>query len=155
MDPIAFPGVLRSDVAEPDVTGSVEVATTLAVRPSRSTTSPDVPAVPLADSYSLRVIATRRLYDNGAAVVASPALAALIAPFTVRANGYDLDRIGVTTGDVVRVVTPRGSFESTVTVDRSVTRGTVEIPSHAGNADAASQLFDADAVVTELRLESR
>jgi anaerobic selenocysteine-containing dehydrogenase len=104
----------------------------------------------------LRVVATRRLYDAGAAVAATPALHALVAPFSIHANPYDLDRIGVTTGDVVRVVTPRGSFESPVTVNEHVIRGTVEVPVNVATiGDAGAMIFDAAALVTEIRLESR
>ncbi len=162
MDPIAFPGIRSADlvglapragsVAEHTTRSSSTVAQTTAA----DVVSHDVDTIALADAYSLRVVATRRLYDAGAAVSATPPLRALIAPATVHANPYDLDRLGVTTGDQVRVVTPRGDFESSVTANPHVLRGTVEMPLNtSGPNNVGTLVVDAGAVVTEIRLESR
>jgi hypothetical protein len=57
---------------------------------------------------------------------------------------------------VVRVVTPRGDTECTVRATATVTRGTVEIDLNAiGGELLESLVLEADAVVTEIRLESR
>jgi anaerobic selenocysteine-containing dehydrogenase len=92
------------------------------------------------------------------AVQATPAFDALSAPVTASANPYDLDRLGVDAGDVVRVVGARGTFDVTVERDQRVGRGTVEIPIFTTNeagTDVAAVLIEEGSTVTEIRLESR
>ncbi len=165
LDPMANPGIrsvdmvglapragslAQSELTPPRSVATIEVADVLA---------PSISSIALADAYSLRVVATRRLYDRGAGVSATSALSALSALTTVEANPYDLDRLGVTTGDVVRVVTARGNFELAVTANSGVTRGTAEIflntLSNDGVDVAGGMIFNADDVVSEIRLESR
>ena len=70
------------------------------------------PHLPSPDSYSLRLVSARRLYDHGVLLEACRSLAPLAAPATVRANPYDLGRLGVTTGARVQgplVARPRSS----------------------------------------------
>jgi NADH-quinone oxidoreductase subunit G len=116
------------------------------------------PEVPAVDSYSLRLVASRRLYDGGAAVGGSPSLAPLVPEALARANPYDLDRLGAATGDRVRVRSARGTLELPAEADAAVPRGVVAIdfnlPSADGEANAAANLIDAAAAVTEVRLES-
>jgi hypothetical protein len=57
--------------------------------------------VPLADAYSLRVNVSRRLYDRGIAMQGSPALGHAEEPSVLALNHFDLDRLGVETGDLV------------------------------------------------------
>jgi NADH-quinone oxidoreductase subunit G len=162
MDPIAFPGIRSAELVGPALrAGAVaEPAHPFAATTARITRADDAPSevgsIALADAYSLRVVATRRLYDGGAAVSASPALRELAAAAVLEANAYDLDRLGVATGDVVRVVSARGDFECVARVNPAVIRGTVEIPLNpAGEDHFGTLVLDADATVTEIRLESR
>jgi NADH-quinone oxidoreductase subunit G len=165
LDPMAFPGIRSADLVGlgPRAGAVVEAQSSMGagvapITPADVTTS-TLSSIALADAYSLRVVGTRRLYDRGAAVLASPALSALVAETTVHANPYDLDRLGVTTGDVVRVVSARGNFELAVTADSGVTRGTAEIYVNTLASDASdavsTMIFNADELVTEIRLESR
>ncbi len=165
LDPMAFPGIRSADLvglapragAISEISGSsgsnVEpiVASDVVAAP--------IVSIPLADAYSLRVVASRRLYDRGAALSASPALSALASETTVHASPYDLDRLGVSTGDVVRVVSPRGSFDLAVTSNPDVTRGTAQIYTNTWSANgtdvAGTMIVNADDVVAEIRLESR
>ncbi|HUA95570.1 MAG TPA: molybdopterin-dependent oxidoreductase, partial [Acidimicrobiales bacterium] len=127
-------------------------------RAESGTGADPAPEVPAVDSYSLRLVASRRLYDGGAAVGGSPSLAALVPVALVRANPYDLDRLGATTGDRVRVRSARGALELPAEADAAVPRGVVAVdfnlPSPDGVANAAATLIDASAAVTEVRLES-
>ena len=92
-------------------------------------------------------------------MLATPALNELVPATTAHAHPYDLDRLGVATGDVVRVVTSRGNFDLAVTTDPSVVRGTVEFALNTrapGGLDVvAASVIDAGSAVTELRLESK
>jgi NADH-quinone oxidoreductase subunit G len=111
------------------------------------------------DSYSLRLVSGRRLYDRGSAVTASPSLAALAPRAVVRANPYDLDRLGVHTGDPVRVRTARRTLVLDARADDGLPKGVVAVDFNltAGADDpvgAAAQLIDVAEPVTDVRLES-
>ncbi len=104
-------------------------------------------------------MATRRLYDAGSSVTGSPSLTPLVPPLVARANPYDLDRLGATTGDRVRVRSARGELVLPAEADRGVPRGAVAVdfnvpvgPGTPGNA--VSTLIDSRNPVTEVRLES-
>ncbi len=122
------------------------------------TLGPPAPQVPAVDSYSLRLVSSRRLYDGGAAVSGSPSLAPLVPEAVVRANPYDLDRLGAVTGDRVRVRSARGALELPAEADPAVPRGVVAVdfnlPLPGGPSNAAAVLIDASTAVTEVRLES-
>jgi anaerobic selenocysteine-containing dehydrogenase len=115
--------------------------------------------VPPPDNYALRLVATRRLYDAGSAVTGSPSLTPLVPSLTARANPYDLDRLGVTTGDQVRVRAPRGDLVLPAQADAGVPRGVVAVEFNLPGGDtparnAVAGLIDAGAPVIEIRLES-
>ncbi len=164
LDPIAFPGIKAVDVVGP-VPRAGAMAEELSPRGPRpapvissDVTAPSISSIPLADAYSLRVVATRALYDRGAGVSATPALAPLVAPTVIAANPYDLDRLGVTTGDSVRMLSARGTATVAVRADRAVTRGTAEVRVNSLDASGTdlvgTLIVDADANVVEIRLES-
>jgi NADH-quinone oxidoreductase subunit G len=119
----------------------------------------DAAHVAPANSYALRLVATRRLYDAGSSVTGSPSLTPLVPPLVARANPYDLDRLGATTGDRVRLRSERGELILPAEVDSGVPRGAVAIefnvpvgPEKPGNA--AATLIDSRNPVTEVRMES-
>ncbi|MEI8050432.1 MAG: NADH-quinone oxidoreductase subunit NuoG [Actinomycetes bacterium] len=167
-DPTAIPGLGAADrIGLASYTGSV--------RPDRDTSPPSrvattatigtsdlegfaEPTIPSADNYSLRLVATRRLYDLGAAVTASPALRGLADSAVAKVNPYDLDRIGVTTGDSVRLRSARTAAVVAVEADAEVVRGTVlmefNLSTDGEPRVTVADLIDASAVVTDLRMES-
>ena len=123
--------------------------------------------VPAADSYSLRLVSSRRLYDSGAAIAHSPSLVPLVDEATARVNPYDLDRIGASDGDPILVRSARGSLTLPCAADDTVPKGVVAVdwnlPMPAGGPDgaaaspgphAAATLIDASAAVTDVRVES-
>ncbi|MHB1850823.1 MAG: NADH-quinone oxidoreductase subunit NuoG [Acidimicrobiales bacterium] len=117
------------------------------------------PHVAPADSYSMRLVSTRRLYDAGSAVVHSPSLAPLAGDATARANPRDLDLLGVQGGDVVAVRSARGSLTLRCEQDARVPRGVVAIDFNlvapeGGAQNAAAALIDAGEAVVDVRLES-
>ena len=119
---------------------------------------PAAVSVPPPDHYSLRLVSTRRLYDNGAAVVASPSLAALVPSATALANPSDLARLGVGPGDRVRVSSPRGELTVVAAGDSGVPKGVLVVEFNLGSghspANAAASLIDATSVVNEVRLDA-
>jgi predicted molibdopterin-dependent oxidoreductase YjgC len=177
IDPVALPGVEsverqgappRSGSSEGD--GGVEArVATVGTRPALlSGVAPgpdpaDARKVPPADNYALRLVATRRLYDAGSSVTGSPSLTPLVPKLVVRANPYDLDRLGTKTGDRVRVRSARGELVLAAEVDTRVPKGVVAIdfnvPAGAGAgadlpANAVSTLIDSRQLVTDVRMES-
>jgi formylmethanofuran dehydrogenase subunit D len=93
------------------------------------------------------------LYDQGAAVSASPSLANLSKPVVMRANQRDLDRLGVTTGSQVRVSGKSASFIVTVQVDAGVPAGSAWLPLNVA-VDDARALIDSSGPVTDIRIEN-
>src|SRR3984957_5176978 len=83
--------------------------------------------IPKPDSYGLRLISGRRLYDAGSSVTGSPSLTPLVPTLVARANPYDLDRLGAKTGHRVRVRSARGELILAAESDEGVARGVVAI----------------------------
>ncbi|MGO9027617.1 MAG: molybdopterin-dependent oxidoreductase [Acidimicrobiales bacterium] len=114
-----------------------------------------VPHVAPTDSYSLRLVSSRRLYDRGAAVAASPALSQLVEASPIRVNPHDLDDLGVAPGGGVRVRTARASVVVPAVPDASLPRRVVAADFNVPLADGSvADLIDAGSPVTELRLET-
>ena len=107
--------------------------------------------LPKLDGYALRLVVTHELYDDGTLVQHSPSLANLGRQPCVRANHYDLDRLGLGMGkSSVRVVSPRTSFLADAVVDDGVPRGSVALT--FGEQSAA--LIDVSQPVIDVRLET-
>jgi NADH-quinone oxidoreductase subunit G len=143
-DPMATPGIEsvevqgappRAGTAEPAGGDDVEAVPAASgangassrPRPMRWPQPVEAPSLPAPDSYSLRLVSSRHLYDRGVLVGACPPLAALAPPAAVRANPYDLDRLGVATGQRVRVRSARGALVLEAVADDGVPRGVVSI----------------------------
>ncbi len=163
LDPMAFPGVRSADtVGLAAHTGATvsEFATRHTITHGAALT--DVVSagvdVPLADAYALRVVLSRRLYDRGIAMQGSPALHALVPTTTLALNHFDLDRLGVKSGDLVKVTGPKGSFELAVELNEGVARGTVDVAIGTrsdGNEYVIDKLSDPHSPITQIRLETR
>jgi NADH-quinone oxidoreductase subunit G len=173
LDPIAVPGVEsverqgappRAGLAESPTAGVAadgpEEAGDDGDAPPRptvlsGTVERRVPHVAPNDSYSLRLVATRALYDRGAAVGAVPALAGLVGVAPLRANPTDLDELGVAGGDSVRLRTASASAVLTVVPDASLPRKVVaadfNVPLDEGTV---ADLIDTGGPVVELRMET-
>ena len=120
--------------------------------------SDPVPMTPAADNYSLRFVATHTLYDNGASVLASPSLAALRPAGVAKVNPYDLDRLGVTTGDRVKLLSEKATLIVAVEADPGVIKGTVAMDVNIAvttsgiNANAVASILDSTLAVTDPEL---
>ncbi len=171
IDPMAIPGVesVERQGAPPRVglTESLSREVLAALHPNEG--SADEPAllrragptpvsVPPPDHYSLRLVSTRRLYDRGSAVTASPSLAQLVGPATAFANPSDLARLGVGPGERVRVSSPRGQVTLPAAGDPGVPKGVLVVDFNLAEPDgapnAAAVLIDASAMVNDVRLET-
>jgi NADH-quinone oxidoreductase subunit G len=110
----------------------------------------DVPAV---DGYSLRLVSAHKLYDGGTLVQHSPSLAPLAVGGVVHVSPYDLDRLGLTSGDAVRVSSSRGAITIAAEADLAVPKGVAVLAFDQPGAGAAD-LIDVSATVTDIRLET-
>ncbi len=163
LDPMAFPGIRSTEAVGLGANSGTTVLSDVGAQTTTtSATLGDLGAddkldVPLADSYSLRVNLSRRLFDNGIAVQGSPSLATLKAVSVMHLNHFDLDRLGVATGDVVGVNGPRGSIRLPVALDDAVPRGVTEIAFASLDADGhdvVRPILDGGDVISQVRLES-
>ena len=93
--------------------------------------------IPKPDSYSLRLMSGRRLYDAGSSVTGSPSLTPLVPTLVARANPYDLDRLGAKTGDRVKVRSARGELILAAEADEGVARGVVAIDFNVPGGESA------------------
>ena len=108
-------------------------------------------AVPPMDSYGLRLIATRALYDLGTLVQSAPALAGLARGTGVRLNPYDHDRLGGPARVSVR--SERATMVLALHADAGVPRGAAAIVVNQAEGDV-TRFIDIDQPVTELRIET-
>ena len=113
---------------------------------------PSGAASPVNDRYSLRLLTTRRMYDDGTALRHSPASSGLGPSLELRLNPVDFDKIGVEAGTVVRVESARGHLDMPVQADAGVPVGSAAVPWRTPGADARP-LIDAAATVTDVRVE--
>ena len=111
------------------------------------------PALPKLDSYSTRLVATRTLWDEGATSTHSPSLRSLAKYGVVRVNPHDLERLGIASGEDVRVRGAKGNQVYKAVADGGVPRGSVAMWFNVPGADAADWI-DGNSTVTDVRLET-
>jgi anaerobic selenocysteine-containing dehydrogenase len=88
----------------------------------------------------------------------SPALHGLIETSTLGLNRFDLDRLGVESGDVVSVSGAHGSISLPVALNKSLPRGTAEIAFGtlaSSGENVLSVFLEHTGVITQIRLETR
>jgi NADH-quinone oxidoreductase subunit G len=174
LDPIAVPGVESVErqgaslqaglAASPNATtdalntpGSAATDTVGPIRPPvlSGPVSFDVPHVSPADGYSVRLVASRVLYDGGTAVTTVGSLAALVAPGTLRANPHDLDDLGVVGGGQVRLRSATATTVVPVEPDPSLPRNVVAADFNVPLGDGTvADLIDRAFPVVDLRMET-
>ncbi|HEV8064054.1 MAG TPA: NADH-quinone oxidoreductase subunit NuoG [Acidimicrobiales bacterium] len=108
------------------------------------------------DGYALRLVTRRSLYDEGILVQSAPSLAPLVPGNVLRLQPKELDKLGVSDGDEIRMTTATGELVIAAVADATVPSGVCVLPigvvpiTEAG----ATVLIDANAAVTEVRLET-
>ena len=129
-------------------------------RPARRRRAPPVlafnaPATadpPAVDAYSLRLVASRRLYDLGTDAQHSPGLAGLTSDTVLRLHPHDFDRLGVSAGGVVTATSSKGSVSLARAARRTASVGVRPSVTSASPAPRVGALIDATAPVTEIRV---
>jgi NADH-quinone oxidoreductase subunit G len=108
---------------------------------------------PPVDNYSFRLVASRKLYDNGTLVQHAPSLAGLTAGGTLRLHGWDFDRLGIDPGGRVRVSSATASVVVEAVPDPGVPKGVAAVAVNQPGSPIAD-LIDAGAPITEIRVET-
>ncbi len=114
---------------------------------------PSAVASPPVDAYALRLVSSRRLYDQATMTANSPSLASLVEDAQARLNPRELDRLGVTDGDRLAFVSPRTRVIATVVGDERVPRGVLSMTFNTA-APTSSELIELGTVITEVRVET-
>ena len=108
--------------------------------------------VPAADAYSLRLVATRSMYDLGTFLQHSASSAHLAPGTVVRLNPADFAGLGIDAGAAVTVSSPRSSLRTNVVPDAGVPRGSAAMVINQPEIDTLA-LVDIGAAVTDVRVE--
>jgi anaerobic selenocysteine-containing dehydrogenase len=148
--------VLEPAAATPAAAPEPGAAGAAAAKPSPLTwqAPSTLPPPPKLDSYSLRLVSGRTLYDAFAVSIAkTPHLAALVGPAPVRVNPIELERLGVPSGGTVHLIGARGTLTMPAVADAGVPRGSAQLAFNRSTPGAA-ELINAAEAVTEVRLET-
>jgi hypothetical protein len=113
---------------------------------------PEPTPVPPVDSYALRLVVSRTLYDDGTLTQAAPAIAGLAGDAPLRVHPTVLERLGVEAGSRVRASSPRATVTLTAVADPGVPRGVAAVALR--RSGGAGDLIDVGQTVTEVRVET-
>ncbi len=146
-----------ADAADPSVEENAEPRPPSVAAPKPLRVRAVDGVVPQPDSYSLRLITGRVLYDQGSIVQASSSLAKLARPASVRLHSGEIERHAMHPGDVIRVVSQTGELALTIEVDDHLPRGVAFVPWNLADRGANTLInvgeLAADGI-TKVRLES-
>jgi anaerobic selenocysteine-containing dehydrogenase len=108
---------------------------------------------PPVDSYSLRLIAQRKLYDLGTLVQHAPSISALAPGSRLLVHPTDIERLGVKDGERVKVISPRATVTIEAHTSPAIPRGAASLIVNQPGIDPAD-LIDATQPVTEIRIDT-
>ena len=107
--------------------------------------TPDV-ELPAPDSYSLRLVIARKLYDGGTLLAASDSSAGLADDAVALLNPADAAPLGVQNATRVKLTSANGNVTLPARADDSVQRGVVVVHHNLAGADARSLVAAGDTV---------
>ena len=110
-------------------------------------------SAPERNSYDLRLVVSRKMYDNAVSTVTSPSLAHLSIGAGIYLNSRDIERIGAPVGKDVKVSTSSKSVILTLHADDSVLKGTAWVPFNQPGTDIR-ELLNADDLIVDVRVEN-
>jgi NADH-quinone oxidoreductase subunit G len=150
---VTEPEAAAPEAAEPDdQPGAIPPPPGAPTRPALVTyAGPAVPSAPALDAYSLRLVATRKLYDLATSTQRAPSLASLLPGTVVRLHPYDFDRLGVAAGTLVTLTASNGAITLEAHPDAGVPKGSAAVAVNQG--PPVGSLIDAAQPVTEIRVE--
>jgi len=110
-------------------------------------------SAPERNSYDLRLVVSRKMYDNAVSTVTSPSLAHLSIGAGIYLNPRDIERIGAPVGKDVKVSTSSKSVLLTLHADESVLKGTAWVPFNQPGTDIR-ELMNANDLIVDVRVEN-
>jgi len=110
-------------------------------------------SAPERNSYDLRLVVSRKMYDNAVSTVTSPSLAHLSIGAGIYLNPRDIERIGAPVGKDVKVSTSSKSVILTLHADESVLKGTAWVPFNQPGTDIR-ELMNANDLIVDVRVEN-
>ncbi|MEO1055295.1 MAG: NADH-quinone oxidoreductase subunit NuoG [Actinomycetota bacterium] len=122
------------------------------VDPAVPTPDPATFTAPSRNSYDYRLVVSRKLYDRAVGTAMSRSIAELAPDAAVHLNPLDVAQLGVEPGGDVTLTSASSTAVLPVVTNHAVPRGVVWSPfnQHGGSAN---ELVDADADVTDVRIE--
>jgi NADH-quinone oxidoreductase subunit G len=131
----------------------------LAVEPNGVLTSPTSASLPEVsfsapgrNSYDYRLVVSRKLYDRAVGTQMSRSLAGLAPGAAVHVHPLDLDGLGVTEGDDVKVISAKAASVLPIAANPRVPRGVVWSPFNQGGG-TIEDIVDGAAATTDVRIE--
>jgi NADH-quinone oxidoreductase subunit G len=111
---------------------------------------------PTRNAYDVRLVVSRKLYDLGTALKASPSLGHLAGGPRLHVHPLDLDRLGATTATHLKVSSARTSLVLEAEADAGVPRGLAWLAFNRADAEGrgAGELIDSGAGAIDLRVEN-
>ncbi len=162
LDPIATPGI--ASVEEQGAPLRVGFSPTPAMPGALSETPvppllgapgpEEVLAPPRLDAYSHRLVVRRHLYDRGTLVAASTSLKPLAPDEELVVHPAELARLGVASGEQLRVRSPHGDAIVTARADERTPRSVVVLGANLASQSAPGVLIAAGSLATDVRLET-
>jgi NADH-quinone oxidoreductase subunit G len=110
-------------------------------------------SAPERNSYDLRLVVSRKMYDNAVSTVTSPSLAQLSIGAGIYLNPRDIERLGAPIGKEVKVSTSSKSVILTLHADESVLKGTAWVPFNQPGTDIRA-LLNANDLIVDVRVEN-
>lgn len=108
---------------------------------------------PVRNSYDLRLVISRTLYDQAVGTANSPSLAHLPRGSAIHLHPLDLARVGTADGVEVKVRSARATVVLPVVADSSVLRGTAWLPWNNPGPNVG-ELIDCFAPINDVRIEN-
>ncbi len=121
-------------------------------RPEIGPLAPIAFSAPSRNSYDYRLVVSRKLYDRAVGTQMSRSLVNLAPGAAIHVHPLDLDGLGVTDGDDVRVVSAKASTVLPVRANSMVPRGVAWSPFNQGGA-AIEDIVDGATATTDVRIE--
>jgi NADH-quinone oxidoreductase subunit G len=104
------------------------------------------------NSYDYRLVVSRKLYDRAVGTEMSRSLVNLAPGSAAHVNPLDLDALGVSEGDDVKLVSSKAATVLPITADDKVPRGVLWAPFNQPGG-SIEEIIDAAAPVTDVRIE--
>jgi len=107
---------------------------------------------PSRNSYDYRLVVSRTLYDQAVGTQMSRSLAKLAPGSFAHVNPLDLDGLGISDGDDVKVISAKATSVIAVRADLRVPRGVVWTPFNQREG-TIEDIIDGSAATTDVRIE--